>query len=820
MKKSTKWILGIVGGLFLLIIIALAIPFLIDFSYVKPQVQGAVEANLNAKVDFESIRLQIIPGFGLKIKKFQVINTHPDFKDIKMFSVDEVFFQTEFLPMFAKKFVGELVIKEPEIVIARKGLKSNITSITKPSDKAEIPAEKPDQKTAEKKSEGLTDENVKMIKESFLLKRIEIINASLLIKDLASVENKEPVKITEFNFKVENIGLERDIPVTLSTKAVINQNGIKIDGPISVLLTPKVKVSAKGFEEAVFNGKVDLDQLDINAMNAFIKPKGTALNLMLKGRATPNTFTMEEFKFNLHTLSMGTVINISDLKSLQTDMKVILRNDNLASLGVLLPQHKNMLMNGSINMAAGVDGPLAEFKKVKADLKMVTKLTGSDLDVGFNLTSLEPINMSLKVNSKRFDVGALVKPFMPPPDAQKKEEAKVPPSAAPEAKPGAEPPAKDFELTPEQKILLANSNINVDVSFNEILYDKVKIENLILKLRQKSFVGQLEEFSLKALGGHVLAKGQVNLDASPIGFKGLFDLKSVRTEQILEIVAPEHKELVVGSVNVNMNTEGQGTTKPTLTKTLNGKGQFKFLEGEVHTGSVADLMQKEFNAMVGGISVVGSAENIFKEAEKLADNPLLKKIPGAKPFDVAQFKGKYDSFKNVNITNKATANKSLKDVAGTLEIKNGRIYLSMKNATPEGVYDFAGSVGLDLTLQGKTNFTASETLKAKLLTQSPYASLLFDANKKLDLNMDLGGTAALPTVKLDSAAIKERFSKNAKDLVEKEVKKAAEDQAKNALKGQKGAAAEQLNKKKDEILKDKGKQEQLKKDLKKSIFGK
>lgn len=794
MKKGVKWVVGILAVIVLLVLVALIVPFLVDFSSFKPQIQQVVSGAVNAQVDFESARLHILPSLGVKVKKLQVTNTDPVFNGTKLFSVDGVFFETALLPLFKKKFVGRVLIQKPEIVIARQGIKNNLGALSKPSTES-APEAKPE---PGKQGGGLTKENVELIKNSVEIKSFEIQDAALSIKNLGAEGNKEPVKITDFDLLIENIGLEREIAIKLATKAAINDNGISVKGPITVGLTPWVKISDKGLDQATFKGKVDLDSLDINVRGAFVKPAGIPLNVMFSGKATSSTATIDDLKFNLHNLAMSAKVDVKDMKTLMTEASLNLKNDNLEQLGALLPQHKKMLMNGSLLVTSDVSGPLSEPKKVAANLAVDTKLTGSDLALRLNVKSMEPMNLKLMVHSNRLDLGALVKPFLPP-EGEKPQQ----PAATPTGTAQPEQPAKDFELTADQKKMLENADVGVNVTMTEFLYDKIKLEKFVLNLEQKGLLAKLAELSLNGLGGNIKAQGSVNLGTSPISFNENFDLKNVRTEQLIELAAPEHKDVLVGSLNVSLNASGQGTTKQTLNKTLNGKGSFKLLEGELHSASVATLMQKEFDSFAGGLSVTSAADSVFGEAEKIMNNPLVKNLPNKPQFDIAKFKQQYSSFKNISIANKATTDKKIRDVSGNIEIKNGRVYLTMKNQKPEGLYDFAGSVGLDMTLDGGMKFIAADSTKAQLMKQSQYASLLLDDKKNLDLNMKLGGTVSAPTVKLDTAAIQDRFSKNAKALVEKEVKKAAEDAVNKVLKGQKDAVVNQLKQKQQELMKGK-----------------
>src|SRR5690606_4037677 len=119
---------------------------------------------------------------------------------------------------------------------------------------------------------------------------------------------------------------------------------------------------------------------------------------------------------------------------------------------------------------------------------------------------------------------------------------------------------------------------------------------------------QLDPLSLDIFDGNVTLKGDVNLDAKPISFAGAVEMQGVETQQIIKLVAPEHQELLHGKANFSLGVDGQGTTVETLNKTLNGKGTFAFLGGNLNTGSIAAKMGQALDSFIAGSSVTKAAD--------------------------------------------------------------------------------------------------------------------------------------------------------------------------------------------------------------------
>ncbi len=796
MKKTVKILAYGFGFVLLLIILAFAVPFLIDFNQFKPQIQQLVADKSYAKVDFESARLQIFPKIGINIKNFSVENTDADFAGTKLFTVGEVLVNTQFLPLLSKKIVGRVEIKKPEFMVAKKGLKNNITSLIKVDPEAKPPAQnaKTDQKSANKNADPATQKDqMQFVKDNVVIEGIFVSNANVTIKNLDDDGPSTPARVEDFNLSVTNIGLERDIKTEIATQIDLKKEDMSVSGPFLISMINNIKMNGSGLESATFAGKVDLDKLNINAKNAFVKNSSVPLNLQFQGVFKPTSLDLTAFSLQLQSLFVKAKVSIVDFKALVTNANVEVKNDNLTALGDVLPQHKKMLMDGKIYLLANLLGTMSKPETAKLDADLKLNLTGTDLLVGTHITSVQPPKGAITVVSQNFDLGGLVKPFMPTTSLTKTaanataEPGKNSPAASPVAGTTPDPhepnTAKDFTLTKDQKKLLNGMDIAFKMNLRKILYDDVKIENFLVDIAQKSLKTQLNNFSVLAFDGTVQAKGLIDLEPSPIGFNQEFHLKNIKPEKLMAAVKPEHKDLIKGVVNLDLTAKGSGTTVPTLNKTLNGGGQFKFLSGQLNTPSIARIMQKEFDQFATSLATGSVSEGVLKSIDKILQNPMLKSLPN-KP-STAQLREKLATISKINIEDKASAQRDLKDVAGKITIKDGRMYLASQTTESSGNYAVDSSVGLDLSLGGTVIYHASEATKKRMLAQSSYANLLLDKQNNLVLQANLGGTAVDPKVSLKLEALKEIFTVNARSMFEKEGRKSGEDFLKKLIGGKK-----------------------------------
>ena len=819
MKKTVKISLCVLGLFIVLVVVAAAVPFLIDFNRFKPQIQEIVAEKANAKIDFESARLQIFPKIGINIKNFSVENADPEFNGTRLLSVGEVLINTQFLPLLTKKIVGRIEINKPEFLLVKKGLTNNITALIKINPNAPQPRQPQTVKSAEKSDPGAQKDQMEFLKNNVVIEGVYISNANATVKDVEDDKTETPVRAEDFNLSVTNIGLERDIKTEISSEINFKKDGQIISGPFLMTMVNNIKLNSSGLESATFDGQVDMNKLSINFKDAFVKSPTIPLNLKFRGVFKPTEFDLAEFSAQLHNVFVKSKANIQDFKALNTKAILEVKNDDLTALGDVLPQHKNLLMHGKINLTASLAGVLSKPDTAKLDSDLKLFLTGTDLSVVTHIEAVQPARGLITVTSQMLDIGSLVKPFMPQKGPQKttgitavqstsKPAATSQPVANSPAKETA--PKKDFELTKEQKKLLVGMDMAFKINLHRILYDDVKIEDFKVDMTQKNLKTQLHNFSVQAFDGTVQAKGFVDLELSPISFSQDFHAKNVKPEKLMAFIQPEHKDLIKGVFNLDLDTKGRGTTVPTLNKTLNGAGQFKFLSGQLNTPSLARLMQREFDQFVGGLAKGDKTDGILKSIDKVLQNPMLQKLTGKGNSNL--LRDKLMSIAKVNIEDKVSTQRDLKDVGGKIAIKNGRVFLASQSTEPSGNYAVDASVGLDMTLGGTVIYHASEGTKKRMLSQSQYASLLMDKTNNLVLEANLGGTAVDPKVSLKIDNLKNTFSANAKTMVEKEARKSGEDLVKKVMEGKKDEVKKQVEDQKKNL------EDEAKKQLK-GLFG-
>lgn len=777
-SSKLKWILvpAILSGV--LLTLAAALPFLVDLEKFRPQIKALVGSMLNADLEFKSIRLHAIPKLGITIKSLQLKNTDKTFGGQTLFKSKEVFLATEFWPLLKGKVSGELRVAQPEINVVIKNGANNLASLQK-NNQAVQPekAPNPDQRSAK------TDPEVtKTLRDRILITRILISDASANV----SIDGKKVAGIKDFDLTVTNIGLDRDIDIQLVSKLAASEDGITVDGTTSLNMTSRITTSNESLVKNLrFTGDLDLTDLTMNVRNLVIKKPGQKLSLAYSGKASPDEILMDKINFQLLNITGDGQANLRNFMTLNTNARLAVKSPDISSLAQVLPQHAQLLQKASLDLAMTIDGPVTDLGKTKATLNLKTNLSGSDFTTQIAMAGIMPANGNIGITSNNLDLGALIKPFLKKQssetnaNADKKTENKS--ATATTAKESDENQV-DFSLSNDLQTALKPHVLSVDLAFKKITWDRLAIQNIKAKGTLKNLSANLNEFSLDALGGAVTAAGSINLAAKPAAFTGKMTMEGVSASGVIDILAPDQKDAIKGTLAVDMAMNAAGTTIKTLGSTLNAKGSFALSDFTLSGNSARTMVSSAFQAYVTDLATGKSAEKAYQSLDKILNSPLAKKIPDAKKPKVSDLKKNIEKIGTVKIPEKYVGNKKIPASNGQLEIQKGKIAITSNTESDLGRIKLNATSTMVGDLSGTVDLVLSEAEKNNLLKQSDNIALLFDQNKTLNLPFKLGGSIGKPKLTLQSEQLSKNFEKNVEAKAEQEAKKALSAAGDKALK--------------------------------------
>jgi AsmA protein len=259
MGKVIKWVCIIVGGLIVLMILALLIvPSFVDIQKYKPQIEEQVSSatgrpfTLGGKLD-----LSLFPWVGVSLSDLHLGNpagfTEKDFVTVKSFEV-----RVKLLPLIRKDIqVKRFIVAGPRIVLER-SKEGHVTwqGIGKTSEKA--PAEAPKKKKEPAESKPLEGLPIKAL----AVDEFAITDGSVLWLDQSKGERKE---VSDVTLRLKDVSLDR--PIGLVFSALLDGQPVSMEGTLG----PVGKEPGKGTLPVDISLKA-LEQIDLNMKGKIVDP--------------------------------------------------------------------------------------------------------------------------------------------------------------------------------------------------------------------------------------------------------------------------------------------------------------------------------------------------------------------------------------------------------------------------------------------------------------------------------------------------------------------------------------------------------------------
>ncbi|WGL59064.1 AsmA family protein [Pigmentibacter sp. JX0631] len=749
MNTKMKWIIGISSFFVTIIVILFILPFLIDFNKFKPQIQNAVAEKMNARINFSSAKLTIFTGLGIVIKDVTIENTDEVFMGTELFKVKEIKFKTELMQLFKGKFVGTIDIKNPEVNILRGSGKTNLTTLAKKesfkkTNEEHSPQEEslPSQVGNSKSSSSFTDK--------ILIKSFEIRNATFNLFNVNGPKERLVAKVENTNLIISNIGSGKDTKIDFSTEVDYSENDVTAKGLISLALNVNTELNGTEWKNSLFNGKLSFDKLDINFRNAFVKKKSVPFNLAFAGIANPRLLTIDDFKLNLQSIDTKAKVALSLLDKSNANINFLVNSNNLAELGEILPQHKDMLLNATLNLKGKIEGYLTAPETLDTNISLQSKLGDSDINLLFDSKSFKPLKGSLKIQSKNLFLSKIISPFMAKNNskdeeknqskAENKEENESPSSSANSESKKQDLNKDEFSLSDKQKKLLSGSDFSTEISIGKLVYENFNFTNFILNSKIKNYTATLNKFSMNLFSGNLTSNMNVDLAVYPIMYNGNLNLNNVKVEEIYKTIKADAKSSPIeGSADIKMTFNAKGYSRASLSKYLNANGSFLFNDGTLNTKSLISLAGEQFNQFIK-----------------------------SGPF--SSLKIDNNSLKNLSLSDDKDSKKSLKNQKGEFEIRNGKLIVRNSINTEQGFLKLDADIGIDESLTGSALYIASKSVKEQLIQQSNYAKYLLNDKGEFELTLYLAGTVSKPEVTINTEPLQKRFIKNASKEVTNKIK--------------------------------------------------
>jgi AsmA protein len=205
--------------------------------------------------------------------------------------------------------------------------------------------------------------------------------------------------------------------------------------------------------------------------------------------------------------------------------------------------------------------------KVKGNPGSVSLPDGAmDLDqskITFSATARDfaKPDVSLKMNLDQIDVDR----YLPP--AGEKKPATDKPAAAPAA-------GKKTDYAPLRKLV-----VDAEIRAGKVKVMGAQVQDVLMKLKGKDGVFQVDPFGLKAYQGNVTVKKVVDVRTDTPMTNVHLDMTGVKVRPLLNDVMK--KDFLEGTTRAKMTLKMEGDDPDRIKKTLNGHGELRFTDGAI-----------------------------------------------------------------------------------------------------------------------------------------------------------------------------------------------------------------------------------------------
>ena len=616
-----KLFLKLAAALIALLIIAVVVVInVIDPNDYKQQIQEQVKAKINRDLVITGdLSWSLYPLLGFQSGKVTLLNS-PDFEEKTLLNVEDATISINVIPLFSGQFeIGEIVLNGVEFnLITNKDGASNLDNLQAES------TETTEAKTTKQGTPSEEESSEAIDLSKFVLSGITLTNAQLQVIDHQTNKNQEiaikSMTLNEFAFdkkshfsltsSFKNEQVDADIALEADIFIDSTLNNIELTG-----LTIESKVLSDALADSTLNTtftsgltyKVDTKKLDVKAITINNKFTGSyldgdiyinssdihvtnhnelelgklTLTSSLNGSALDNNKLDTNLQTNLAVdiQKQTTKIDKFELKNtitgkeLQGTLNISFKEMNISDFEkILIKQFKLVSeldvpavskdkINSTITSEVSYD-----LAKQKLNLDSLQS-TVNDLELGGQLSFIQQAVPVIRYNLKG-NVWDLT-PYLTSTNEQTDKAVTNEKSKQ----------AAGAEVEPDLSIL-KELDIKGDLTIAGLLYEDIRIGKITNNLTVKNGKASLNPLNAQLYDGSLNINAWVDEKGGENQYKATTTLKNVVLMELLKDAAKV--DLLSGTANLNLVTDGKGLTATKLQQNINAKGDFKILDGELY----------------------------------------------------------------------------------------------------------------------------------------------------------------------------------------------------------------------------------------------
>ena len=557
MKRLLKWGLIVIASLVVIIIAAiLIIPRVVDVQKYKPELEKKIaEASGRPFSIGDDLRISVFPWAGISFSDLNLGNVK-GFEEKDFVKIKSFEARIKLLPLLSKDIqVKKFILNEPRMVLVKN--KDGRVNW-------ELPQKTAQPKKDEKIPVGKISETGLPI-SALWVGDFSIKNGEVLWIDHVAGTRKQ---VSDINLTLQEVSLDQ--PVQLKFSAVVDKQQLSIQGSVGPV--------SKGFQE----GSVPMD-LSLTVLNQLtLRLKGALENLAVSPGIELD-LNVAEFSPRKMMAALGQTFSMAT-----ADPHVL--NRMTLNAHIKANSKKLSVSNGIL----GLDESRLNFSMKASDFsKPVVKF---DLNMDqINLDRYLPPKSGEKSSAGQQDEDT---------KSQKIEKSK-------KSAPG---PVKKADYTPLRRLILDGQ-----LKIGKFIANKAKIQDVILKIRAKNGIFNLDPLKLNMYQGNVSGKATLNVTKDIPESNISLNVRKVEAGPLLRDVL--EKDIFEGVMQANVTLAMAGTDPALIKKTLNGHGELLFNNGAIK-----------------GIDLAGMVRNVqaaYGLAEKSDQKPRTDFTELKAPFTIA-----------------------------------------------------------------------------------------------------------------------------------------------------------------------------------------
>jgi len=548
-----------------------------------------------------------IKGLGIEIKNL-VISSTGEFKNKKLLNVGEAKIKISVLSLLTANPKATILLKKPQIYLVKNEAgELNITALPKKGGEVSTQEEK------EKKASSKLPALILGAKLSFVAD-----NATLQYVD---EKTQAKTAVEDLNISLKNIALNSPI-----------------DFNISALLT------SQAGKASLFEGRVSLSGQAKAITDSSRKLKG----INLDAKASVGDFALT---------AKG---KISDLNTLQTDFVISTPSLSVGKVKNSFTPFKNYTVDGTFSFAGDIKGSLKNFDQCFLNAKVALKLTSGQTDLEFKASlsdALSRLKGNFVVEASTLNLDEIL-------PAKKGAAFQFFTHAY------AEESKDPFEALRNNSIFKGLSGSG-KLDIKKIIFRKSEFTNLSGNFDLKNLQFSISKLAVKAFKGELATKGNFRLDTPKPQYALSTVVQNVQMNPMLTMGSAALKDVFTGTLNANMELQGEGATFQDVKRYLTGNGKVEIKEAELKGLNIGEALKQKLQVI-----------SIFSGSDILNENLESK----------------------INF------------IRSSLVIKNGRL------TTPDGVLDAMPGYGAKMkgyaSFDKEINYEGSVLLPAQKLSRS------------------------------------------------------------------------------------------------------